>query len=78
VSNNGVLEIPVKMFNTMWMQPRRIRTLLPSGGYLIHEHTPVFVTDVEGIFKVNLESLKRLPHVTFESSKPVRYNTYKC
>jgi len=61
------------MFNTMWMQPRRIRTLLPSGGYLICEHTPVFVMDVEGT-KVNFESLKRLPTVTFESSKPIRYD----
>jgi len=63
------------MFSTMWMQPRRVSSLLPSGGYLINEHTPVFVMDIEGTFKVNFESLKRLPAVTFESSKPVRYNT---
>jgi len=70
------MEIPVKMFNTMWMQPRRIRTLLPSGGYLIHENTPLFVLDVEGTIKVNFESLKRLPSVTFESSKPIRCDIY--
>jgi len=71
-SGVGEINIPVKVFTTMWLQPRRVRSLQPSGGYMTEVHAHVAIIDIEGTLKIDLSSVDRLPTVTFESTKRIR------
>ncbi|XP_067947351.1 vitellogenin-like [Watersipora subatra] len=76
-SGNRSIEVPLKIFNTMLTTPKDIHLLQPSGFMLNNLLTHINIVDIDGKVKVEFP-LGKLPVVTFNTNKPIRFEVRTC
>lgn len=75
-NTDGIVSYPVKFFQTSYFKPYQMAKLQPNGMWQFDETVYSGVVDVDGQIKIRL-SKGQMPNITFETTKPVRFDVLK-
>ena len=75
-NTDGIVSYPVKFFQTSYFKPYQMAKLQPNGMWQFDETVYSGVVDIDGQIKIRL-SKGQMPNITFETTKPVRFDVLK-
>ena len=75
-NTDGIVSYSVKFFQTSYFKPYQMAKLQPNGMWQFDETIYSGVVDVDGQIKIRL-SKGQMPNITFETTKPVRFDVLK-